>query len=646
MEITEKQRIKIIKFIVAQPSFLGNLARKEGGIVEFLGMLWELRAMPSIDSRYNNAYDDAWQHLVRNDDWTFEQLFLDKFPATYKDEETFERFVGICVHPSLFDDDEARRSLIEAINGELVKVSYKLVGADYFEGRLVYVVAPSTELCDQLPEDIAENDIHFYFGAQIVKRYPCFELVEDGWNDWFTYQTKFLLRYKVDENSSVEIGMLKLMKRGVDKTATALPTDFLKLGDDWCSIGMEYDYYDTLKKNFGTMYQSVLYALRDTALFPTFYEAFEDDPCFNNSLIRKEPYNSNPAPLLDSVRYQLQGINVDSYYKFSYVYEPSYAKKDGEDHSTIIDFDFTYNVPFEQRIYGVIGKNGSGKTTMLSKMAQSFQMANDKCIMPRKPLYNKVMSISFSVFDSFPLPEGNARFNYRYLGLKHKDGDMLQNLRTELRTHLVGINTKGRTLSWRNFLREVLHEQLSAVVTMEAGEDRIDVEAVMNCLQKLSSGENLLIYVFTSLLDEIKQNTLILFDEPEMHLHPNAISSLMQYLYKLLEQYNSFCILATHSPLVIQEIPSDNVIIFKRENDDLVVQPLPYETFSQDLTAITEGVFGDVRPQRSYYKTLKKLVNRFKDYDRILELLNNSGRPVPVGTRMLLKTMLKTNAQS
>lgn len=206
MEITEKQRIKIIKFIVAQPSFLGNLARKEGGIVEFLGMLWELRAMPSIDSRYNNAYDDAWQHLVRNDDWTFEQLFLDKFPATYKDEETFERFVGICVHPSLFDDDEARRSLIEAINGELVKVSYKLVGADYFEGRLVYVVAPSTELCDQLPEDIAENDIHFYFGAQIVKRYPCFELVEDGWNDWFTYQTKFLLRYKVDENSSVEIG--------------------------------------------------------------------------------------------------------------------------------------------------------------------------------------------------------------------------------------------------------------------------------------------------------------------------------------------------------------------------------------------------------------------------------------------------------
>ena len=646
MEITEEQRIKIIKFIVTQPSFLGNLAYEEGGIVEFLGMLWELRAMPSTDARFSNAYDDAWQHLVRNNDWTFEQVFLDRFPTTYKDLDTFLRFVSICVHPSLFDNDNARRPLIESINCELSEVSHKLVGVDYFEGRLVYVVALSTEVCDQLPEDIAENEMPFYFETQEVKRYPCFELEASCWDDWFKYQTKFMLKYKQDENSCSEIGMLKLMKRGTDKTSTVLPAEFLKLGDDWCSIGMAYDYYDTLKRCFGASYQSILFALRDTALFPSFYEAFEDDPCFNNSLIRKEPYNSNPAPLLDSVRYQLQGINVDSYYKFSYKYEPPYAKDDGNDHSTIVDFDFTYNVPFEQRIYGVIGKNGSGKTTMLSKIAQSFQMANDKCIIPSKPLYNKVMSISFSVFDSFPLPEGNARFNYRYLGLKHKKGDMLNNMRTELQTHLIGINAKGRTLNWWNFLREVLHMQLSDVITQEPGGNKINVEAVMRCLQKLSSGENLLIYVFTSLLDEIKQNSLILFDEPEMHLHPNAISSLIQYLYDLLEQYNSFCILATHSPLVIQEIPSDNVIIFKRENDELVVQPLPYETYSQDLTTITEGVFGNLRRQRNHYKMLKRLIKEFEDYDKILDLLNNSGRPVPIGTRMLLKTMLKDNAQS
>ena len=153
-------------------------------------------------------------------------------------------------------------------------------------------------------------------------------------------------------------------------------------------------------------------------------------------------------------------------------------------------------------------------------------------------------------------------------------------------------------------MRDVLHEQLALLLTKEGEADEIDVDYVMGYLEKLSSGENLLIYIFSSLLDEIKQNTLILFDEPEMHLHPNAISCLIQYLYRLLEHYNSFCIMATHSPLVIQEIPSDNVIIFRREGDTLAVQPLPFETFSQDLTTVTESVFGNTSTSRYHYKVL------------------------------------------
>lgn len=145
------------------------------------------------------------------------------------------------------------------------------------------------------------------------------------------------------------------------------------------------------------------------------------------------------------------------------------------------------------------------------------------------------------------------------------------------------------------------------------------------------------------MLDEIKQNTLILFDEPETHLHPNAISSLMQYMYKLLAEYNSFCILATHSPLVIQEIPSDNVKIFKRDDDCLTVRPLAYETFSQDLTLLTESVFGDIPHNRYHYKLFEYLVKSMHDlnYDQIVEVLCNSGRPLPLGARMIIKTMIE-----
>lgn len=575
MEMTEKLRIAIVKFIINQPFFLGQYGEEEGGIVDFLEMIWELHAMPSTDSRFQSAYEDAWQHLVRNYDWDYEYVFTERFPSSYKDEEVFKKFVSFSVHPSLFPSEIQRRQLVETINNELAKYGYRLTGTDYFEQRIVYSITPATDVHDQLPEDIAENIIPIYYGENVDKKYPCMMLVPDAWNDWFSYKTKFTLVYFKTSEDSRRIGFLKLMKRGINETATVLPKEFVRLTEEWCSIGMEYSYYETIKGLFGTQYQSVLYALRDTAVFPSIYELFEEDPIFNNSLIRQEPYHSNPAPLLDSVRWRLQGVNVESYYKFKYSFRPSYSLEDIEENYTTLDFDFAYNVPFEQRIYGVIGKNGSGKTTMLSKMAASFQSADDNRIMPRKPLYNKVISISFSVFDTFPLPAGDARFNYRYLGLRDKRGDMLQVLRTELRTHLIGINNKSRTHQWFSFLREVLHEQLAGILTQEGYFDKIDVEKVMGYLEKLSSGENLLIYIFSSLLDEIKQNTLILFDEPEMHLHPNAISSLIQYMYRLLDHFNSFCIMATHSPLVIQEIPSDNVIIFRREGDSLAVQPLP-----------------------------------------------------------------------
>lgn len=643
MEITEQQRISTIKFIVAQPLFLGDLGKEEGGIVEFLEMIWELRAMPSTDDRFHTAYEDAWQHLVRNDDWEYEYVFLDRFTSTYRDVEIFKKFVSFSVHPSLFKNEEERRQFVDIINAELAKIGFRLIGTDYFEQRIVYSLSPATEVHDQLPDDIASNTIPLYYGNEAERRYPCLELVPDAWDDWFTYKTKFALMFHKSSEDGIKIGYLKLMKRGSNITKEVLPHEFLTLTEDWCSIGMDYSYYEAIKNNFGLHYQSVLYALRDTPVFPSIYELFEDDPCFNNSLIRQEPYNSNPAPLLDSVRWQLQGVNVENYYKFKYSFRPYYAA-DVEENYTTLDFDFAYNVPFEQRIYGIIGKNGSGKTTMLSKMAQSFQSAGDTRIMPRKPLYNKVISISFSVFDTFPLPAGDARFNYRYLGLRDKrGGDMLQNLRTELRTHLIGINTKSRMRQWFKFLREVLHEQLAVILTQEGNGDEIDVDRVMSYLEKLSSGENLLIYIFSSLLDEIKQNTLILFDEPEMHLHPNAISSLIRYMYRLLDHFNSFCIMATHSPLVIQEIPSDNVIIFKREGDVLAVQPLPFETFSQDLTTVTESVFGNTSTNRYHYKELNRLAQNVKDYDKIIEFLSNSGRPVPIGTKMLLKTMLKKN---
>ena len=64
----------------------------------------------------------------------------------------------------------------------------------------------------------------------------------------------------------------------------------------------------------------------------------------------------------------------------------------------------------------------------------------------------------------------------------------------------------------------------------------------------MSSGERILLYNIFNILAKISFNSLIFFDEPETHLHPNAITELIAGLMFILETFQSFAIIATHSP--------------------------------------------------------------------------------------------------
>jgi len=70
-----------------------------------------------------------------------------------------------------------------------------------------------------------------------------------------------------------------------------------------------------------------------------------------------------------------------------------------------------------------------------------------------------------------------------------------------------------------------------------------------------------LITILSEIISNIEENSLILFDEPETHLHPNMIFKLLKVMYSLLDDNNSYLIIETHSPIVLQQIPSKNVQI-------------------------------------------------------------------------------------
>lgn len=201
---------------------------------------------------------------------------------------------------------------------------------------------------------------------------------------------------------------------------------------------------------------------------------------------------------------------------------------------------------------------------------------------------------------------------------------------------------------WYKTLKRFIPENLLALVFeegefFEAIEDDIDFisENFGDLYKILSSGQNILIFILTEIISEIRFNSLILYDEPETHLHPNAISLLMQTLFEITSKYNSFCIIGTHSPLVIQELFSRNISILDRDNNIAIVRKLELESFGENLTAITEEVFGRRDIDKSYVSFLQTLINQKKTYDEILSIIESENVPTNLNIKLLINALLQ-----
>lgn len=111
-------------------------------------------------------------------------------------------------------------------------------------------------------------------------------------------------------------------------------------------------------------------------------------------------------------------------------------------------------------------------------------------------------------------------------------------------------------------------------------------------IDELSSGEQMMIklfYCFAKIPSDIRENVLILIDEPEISLHPKWQQKLPEYFYNALECMGfkkSHLIIATHSPLVVQHAydvegselkDTISVIKISRVGKDLICEKITKE---------------------------------------------------------------------
>ena len=165
--------------------------------------------------------------------------------------------------------------------------------------------------------------------------------------------------------------------------------------------------------------------------------------------------------------------------------------------------------------------------------------------------------------------------------------------------------------------------------------DETDIlfDNILETYFRYSSGQKILITILSEIISNIEENTLILFDEPETHLHPNMIFKLLKVMYSLLDDYNSYLIIATHSPIVLQQIPSKNVQII----DILWNRKLNIESFWNNFSEITKEVFWNYEEDDILYKEIfKKLIEKNFLEDQILEMFNDR---LNLNSRIYLKSL-------
>jgi hypothetical protein len=136
MEITEVTRREILdRLLISRREFHGKL-----DLISFLKRIWDLSSMPSTDHRFTDAEGDIWQHMVRNDDWTYNELLDVKLNLSGCDDSVFLKFLETCFHPLVVRDENEANDLVNEFNQFLVKDGYCLEITSRISGKPVYSV--------------------------------------------------------------------------------------------------------------------------------------------------------------------------------------------------------------------------------------------------------------------------------------------------------------------------------------------------------------------------------------------------------------------------------------------------------------------------------------------------------------------------
>lgn len=140
---------------------------------------------------------------------------------------------------------------------------------------------------------------------------------------------------------------------------------------------------------------------------------------------------------------------------------------------------------------------------------------------------------------------------------------------------------------------------------------------------EISSGQRLFCYIVVNVVGQIKKDSLVVIDEPELFLHPALEIEFIEMLKKVLKAFTSKAILATHSLAITREVPAKCVHVYRKQNDTIEVEHPPFETFGGDMQRISSYVFGDNSITKPFDNWIKEQLETHASPQDIIDKLGN-----------------------
>jgi predicted ATPase len=491
-------------------------------------------------------------------------------------------------------------------------------------------------------------------------------LVADNWNDWFRYRTLYSLTYFDETGSRHHIGSLKIgqFHMAADQDRPALPGSFSRLDKQFFSLGQDVDYYIALMAIGHPATGELMGALNDIVDDEELYLKALQERVTGESLLRFVSMKT----IERQFRRVLRGGAELTDYVFQYM-APLRARAGKEPLS--LEFKVTPSSSPPTNIHVLIGRNGVGKTSVLNSMTRSlalsnssedangfFISANEHGEFNRESPFANLLSITFSAFDDFEIvrQRRNATLGDRYtnVGLRKRVKDSKGEWVTITRdpedlakefSESAKLCARGiKAVRWKKALTALESDPLfaEAEVTGLAHTDETGfARAAGSLYRQLSSGHKIVLLTITKLVENVEEKTLVLMDEPEAHLHPPLLSAFVRALSDLLVDRNGVAIIATHSPVILQEVPRSCVWkIIRHGIASKAVRPT-METFAESVGVLTNEIFGLEVTRSGFHKMLTNSVSGASSVQEVVQKFDGQ-----VGSegRALISGMIATSA--